>query len=498
VTAPALRLGLVLGLLGGVAALGGALEAPAPTPPGAPEEVAVVGAEAVCPDLRQDAARTVSAVSIGVAGAADDGAAVEVAARLLGDGAGDRTPPDVPVPAQAPAATGLGRDLDDAALALRAAGPDAAGLAAQITVSVSAGAVRGLATTPCPSPRTDGWLVGGGTRVGERSTLVLANPDASEAVVDVSALSAEGPVDGRAGRGLTVPARGRTEVPLDRLAPDRSRLAVRVQATRGRVSAVLRHERSDGVVPRGVAYAAPLEAPAEVVVVPGLPAGPGGRAVWLANPGEVDVTADVEVTTSDGQFVPDGLAGLPVPAGTTVAVDLSAALGRTPAAVRVRATGGRLLAVGVAENAGTGDVRDLGYAGPTEALAAPAVVADVPLGQLDATVLLSALTGDGLVELTVLPVAGARAVPAPSRRVEVPGGRTVAVRLADLVPVGTRGAVAVQVAPDPAAAGVHAGFVVGATRADGPLLALSALTAPPARVTRPAVVRDPAVGAGTR
>ncbi|MFP5219572.1 MAG: DUF5719 family protein [Actinomycetes bacterium] len=494
-----LRLAVVVVLLGGVAALGGSLDAPTAPAAEEPAQVPVVGAQAVCPDLRQVAGTTVSAVSVGVADVAgDDGAALDavVTARPLGS-VRTATPPVLPVPAEGAAAAALAQDVNGGALAVGATGADAAGLAVQQSALVQSPTVRGLATASCPSPRTDAWLLGGGTRVGERSTLVLANPDLQEAVVDVSALSGEGPVDARPGRGITVPARGRTEVPLEELAPDRSRLAVRVQATRGRVSAVLRHERSDGVVPRGVAYAAPAGEPAEELVVPGMPAGPGGRSVWLVNPGEVDVTAEVEVTTSDGQFVPDGLSGLPVPAGSTVSADLSAVLGATPAALRVRASG-PVLAVGVAENAGAGDVRDVGLAGPAGPLGAPVVLSDVVLGAVDTTVLLSALTGDGVVELAVLPVAGAVRVPAAPRRVEVPGGRTVAVRLADLVPAGMVGRVAVQVRPDQRAADVHVGAVDAATRAEGPLLALSTLTAPATSVPQPVVVRDPAVGAGTR
>ena len=494
-SAPPLRLVLVAALLGGVAALGGALEVPGAPAADDPQPVAVVGSEAVCPDLRQDAAGTVSAVSAGVADVDADGDLdVEVTARTL---TGEPSPASaLRVPGEAPATAGLGRDLDDAALAVRAAGPDAVGLAVQTTVNVQSGPVRGAATTSCTAPTTDQWLLGAGTRAGERSTLVLANPDADEAVVDLSALSGEGPVDPR--RGLTVPARGRTEVPLAELAPDRSRRVVRVPATRGRVAAVLRHERSDGVVPRGVAYGARADGPGETVVVPGLPAGPGGRGVWVANPGESDVTVDVEVTAADGQFVPDGLSGLPVPAGTTVSADLSAVLGQTPAAVRVLATGGPVLAVGVAENAGAGDVRDVGFAGQADPLGAATVVPDVDLGLVDTTLLLSALTADGVVELSVLRVTGRPAVPAPPRRIEVPAGRTVAVRAADLVPAGTTGRIAVQLRPDLRSADVHVGVVDTAARPEGPFLSLSTLSGRDARVPAPVVARDPAVGAGAR
>jgi hypothetical protein len=406
-----------------------------------------------------------------------------------------------PVTAATPVVADLGTDAHEAALEVRADGPLAGGLAVQQTVLVTAGAVRGLATTRCGPPTTDGWLLGGGTTVGESATLVLVNADAVPAVADVTVLTGEGPVDARQGRGLTVPAGGRTVVPLDALAPERSRLAVRVQAVRGRVAATVRHERTDGIVARGVSYAAPAAASAESLDLPGLPAGPGGRAVWVTNPGDADVEVSVEVTTADGQYVPDGLDDVGVPAGTTVSVDLSAVLGPTAAAVRVTSSGGPVLAVGVAEDAGEGDVRDLSYTGPAPGLAAPALLPDVVLEPgRTTTLLLSALAGDGVVELTVGRVAGtpADAPRAAPRRVDVPGGRTVAVPVDSLLPEGATGRIAVQVRPDPRGSTVHAGVAVTSRGADGPLLTGYALPAPAARVERPPVVRDPAVGAGSR
>jgi hypothetical protein len=422
-----------------------------------------------------------------------------VTARRLG---GDPPPASdavvpVPVTPAAPVVADLGGDAVEASLEVRASGPAAAALAVQSTALVTAGPVRGLATARCGPPRTQVWLLGGGTGVGETATLLLANPDPEPAVVDVTVLSSEGPADERPGRGLTVPAGGRVAVPLDTVAPERSRLAVRVQAARGRVAAAVRHERSDGVVPRGVDYAAVAEAPSATVALPGLPSGPGGRAVWVTNPGEVDLEVAVEVTTSDGQYVPDGLDAVAVPAQSTVAVDLSAVLATTPAAVSVTSDGGPVLAVGVAEDAGQDDVRDLAYLGPSTALDEPVLLPDVVLGAADHVVVLSALRGDAVVELSVLPVAGAPVLPAPPRRVEVPGGRTVPVAVAELLPAGSTGRVAVRVAADRRAGPVHAAVLAVARPPEGPLLTGAALSSAPSTVDRPRVVRDPAVGAGS-
>lgn len=486
-----LRLVAALALLLVLVAAGQGASRPGPARPTA-GDAPVVAASAVCPDLRQQPGAVASGVAVGLAGPSG---ATTVTASGLGAGA-----PDVlPLTASGGAVVGIGATAapEGTPLAVRAAGPGAGGLTVLESALVTAGPVRGLADVVCAAAGTDQWLVGGGTVAGERSFLVLADPDPVAAVVDVSVLTDAGPADARPGRGLSVPAGGQLVVPLDTLAPDKAQLAVHVVSQRGRVAAVLRHERSDGLVPHGVAYAAPAT-PAATVVVPGMPAGPGFRGVELVDPGTDDLTVRVQVTTADGQFVPNGLDAVAVRAGSVTRVDLSAVLAGTPAAVRVTADSGVLLAAGVAEAAGGPDagVRDLTYpaaAGPlTGAVALPDVRPDA-----STTLLLSALGGDGAVDVAVLPVAGQPPLAVPPKRVQVPGGTTVLLDVASLVPPGTPGRFAVQVTPDPRSGPVSAGAVVLAVPAEGPLLTSVALVAGPRTAPQPVVVRDPATGAGT-
>jgi hypothetical protein len=495
VTRPGVRLAAVVGLLGLGGAVGQGLLPTAATVP-ASGRVPVVGSSAVCPDLRAEPATGLtSRVAGGITTGGPTGGGVVRRTVLRGDPV---DPAELPLQRPGDVLADLGTTLDDAGYAATATGALAPGLTLLQTITGSAGGDRGLSVLRCPPPATDVWLVGGSATVGESSTLVLANPGTQAASVDVTVLSAEGPVDGRPGRGLSVPAGGRLEVPLDTLAPDRSRLAVRVQTSRGRVASALRHTRFDGLVPRGVEHAA-TALPADELVVPGIPAGPGTRLVWVANPGAVAVTVDVEVTTGDGQFVPQGAGGVAVPAGSTVAVDLSAALAATAATARVTSSGGPVLAAGVSQEVGAGDVRDLAYADPAGALSGPALLPDVVLdGATETVVLLSALTGDAVVDVALLPVAGQPALTAADRRVEVPGGRTVALSVASLLPPEARGRVAVEVRPDDVGSAVHAGVVVVARPPEGPLTTAYALRSAAEPVERPTVVRDPGVVAGDR
>jgi hypothetical protein len=460
-----------------------------------PEQVPVVGAAVVCPDVRQPPAGGTTRVAAGLAAAGDGDSATSTATvgtRVVGSDRGA----ELPLTAAGQAVAELGGSVDDGALAVTAEGAPAAGLAVVQTADLRTGDERGLATATCLPARTDAWLLGGGATVGESSVLVLVNPDPVEAAVDVTVLSAEGAVDARPGRGLRVPAEGRLLVPLEELAPDRSATAVRVQATRGRVASALRHSRVSGATAGGLDYAASADGPQDELVVPALPAGPGGRAVLVANPGETDVAVQLELTAADGQFVPGGLSEVPVPAQSTVTVALTGELAATPAAVRVTSTGGPVLAAGLLSQSGADDVRDFGYVAAVPGLTTPALVPDVPVdGATTSVLLLSAVGGDAVVDVEAGPVVGGQDV-SGTRRVEVPGGRTVVVPLGELLPPTFLGRTAVLVRPDPLSAPVHAAVVRTASLPDGPLVTAQSLRGALPEVERPRVVRDPGVGAG--
>ena len=498
-----LPLPLLVAAAGIAALLGvGALTGSAAGARGGPAAVPtapVVGAVAVCPDLRQEPF-VQTRVSAGVPAATVNGAApaspsAPAAGALTAEPLAGGPPAAVPVTAAGQVAVDVGGRPAGEGLVLRATGPLAAGLEVG-QVTRAGGVERGLSSLRCAAPRTSAWFVGGSTAVGHATTLVLANVDDTPAVVDVTLYTRDGVAERRPGRGIAVPAHGRTVVPLDRLAPGEPVLAVQVVAQRGRVVAALRHVRADGSVPRGVDHVPQSPPPAVEVVVPALPSGPGGRAVLIANPGPDDTTVSVELTTGDGQFVATGLEGVDVPAGTTVQQDLSAVLAATPATVRVVSTGAPVLAGGLVDDAAAGAVGDLAYAGAAaQPLRGAALVPDVVLAPGNDTILLlSAVRGDAVVDVTPLALPGQPAPPRP-RRVEVPGGRTVALPLSSLLPAGGRGRFAVQVAPGRGSSAVHAASYVRSDGSSGVLTTLTTLRGGSALVPRPVVVRDPLVGA---
>lgn len=481
---PPALVGLVAGLVL-LVGIGSVTRSPSSRAPAA-VTTPVVGAALVCPAVRRtDAEQLDTRVSAGTV--RQDGP-VELGATVSSQPLGAPGGPDrLPLRAAGEVVTGLRGELTDGALVLRARGVLAAGLQAEQLTRAATGDRRGYEGLLCTGPQTDSWFAGGSLGPGESSVLLLANPDDTPAVIDVQVWTAAGPVDPRPGRGLVVPAGARTAVPLDTLAPAGTGLALHVTAARGRVAAAVEHTRVDGGTALGAEWVPPSPPPAGRVVVPGLPGRAAERALFVTNPGLDPTAVSVQVTGADGQFVPTGLDALPVPAGTTVRVDLSPVLAASPGAVAVTSAAGPVLAVGLVV-AGQGPVKDFAYAGAAGPLDGAALVPDAAG---DASVLLlSALDGGATVVVTPLPVVGVAGPPPAAQTVPVAGGSTVALPLSAFgVPAG--GPLAIEVRPAPGSGPVFGAALLREDLPDGPLVTLLTLAAPPLRVTRPVVAADP-------
>lgn len=476
----------VLALLVGLLALDLA-EPPAPRAAAPERTAAVIGATAVCPDLRQGGGQS-TRIS---AGAATDATGPGVV--MAGPLKGLAPPKPVAVARSGQVAAGLGAGVDGDALVVRATGPLAGGLAVEQVSRAASGRQRGLAGLRCPAPDSQAWFVGGDATVGDGSLLVLANPDDLPAIVDVTVWSDQGAVDPRPGLGLRVDPRSRAAIRLDELAPGRGLLAVRVLAQRGRVAAALRHARVAGLDPHGVDWVPQAQPPATTVVVPGLPEGPGRRVLLVTNPGPDPTVVRLELTGADRQDVPPGLDAIAVPGGTSVATDLTALTDRSPMTVTVTSDGGPVLAGAfVHDSQGRSPVKDFGYAGSAQPLDGPALLTDVVLDRpTESTLILTALRTDAQVRIRPIALTG-RAEPAPAARtVTVRGGRTVAVRLSSLLPAGAAAQFAVEVRPLDGGGPVYAARYLRERGERGPLSTLLTLQSARPPVAVPAVRADP-------
>ena len=441
---------------GATVALTSPAESTTPRGP-ATSAVPVVRTALACPDLTPPAGRSAS-VRVGLAPAATG---------LRGGTV--RTGP-VGGPARPSAlARGAFQALPAGAeaAAVRADGPAAAGLFAARDDTTGH---RALGVTGCPAPRARWWFTGAGAGLDHDSTLVLTNLDPGPAVVDLTVLGPDGPVDTVAGSGVLVPAGTSRRVALSDLAPRTDELALVVRAERGRVVATVDDTlRGSATARRGQEWLPGTRAPARTLVLAGAPAQAARRTLLVANPTDREAVVEVRLSGRGGAFTPTGFDPVSVAPGTLRAVDLTGVLARAGDQPAVLLRSSQPVTASLRSRVGS----DLSYATAVDALTGPAA-APVPGGLRVGVTLTAAARATG-VRLTAYDARGGQR-----------GGTTLhlgpSATGAWTPPAGTA---YVLVRPS------RAGSVSGAVAYTGPGVATLPLTPLPLRELRPAVRPGP-------
>jgi len=409
-------------------------------------------------------------VTVGPLGAASSGSSIL-------DRAGTVVPA-VPLPA--------GSD----GLVVRAQGAPAAGLEVESLTRGDSGLDRGLSELRCSEPATDRWFTGPSTVVGLSSTLELANPGDVPALADVELAGPKGLIDTGRARKITVAPRARLTIPLETLAPDEDVLTVHVAASSGRLVSAVRQVRGAADAPLGVDWIPPSADPAKIAVLPGLPAGPGERILVVGNTGPDDTVVSVQLVTADGEFVPTGLAAIPVGARTPRLVALSTQLAASGAAVRIVSETSPIVVSAFLDTSSSDRViHEFGWVGAGRPLTGRTLIADVGGSETTtSTLFLSAPDGPATVTLTPVPGTGQPPAGGPPVVVSVPAGRLVSVAAADVVEATGQQALVVSVSPG--SGPVYAGRWKFERGARGPLVAYLQLESAPAVVPVPRVRAD--------
>ncbi len=172
------------------------------------------------------------------------------------------------------------------------------------------GDLRGLTAASCIPAAPSSWLVAGGSTDGERSRLVLSNPTATPALLDVIVHGRDGVVKAPVGEGIVVPPGGQQALYLEAVAPGLDALAVEVSARTGRVAASLQHSRVLGFTPGGVADVTPSAPPSQTQLVPGVVvAAPGRTSVRVVVPGAEEAVVSIAVVAEDAAAPSAGTEG---------------------------------------------------------------------------------------------------------------------------------------------------------------------------------------------
>ncbi|MBW0254905.1 DUF5719 family protein [Cellulomonas sp. PS-H5] len=319
---------LVLGLTGGVVAIAVAAPPTEARPvPAATVDVAPTATTLVCPGPLQLPDDTLSGDS------AFDRVPVAPVERVTGfDTVASATASLTVLGADPVALTGGTGSVASpgAATVLRAEPVDGepARVAGATSSVVTDGDLRGLSAASCARPSADVWLVGGSTELESTADLVVVNPGATPADVTVEVWGPSGPVDlANGGTFLVAPGAERV-LSLPGVAAEQRRIAVRVTAAGGQVSAYLQDALLDGFTPRGTDLVTAGTGPATTQVVPGISVvatevdAADAGALRLLVPGEVDATASVRLLGPDGDVELPGAQELDLPAGEVTDVSL--------------------------------------------------------------------------------------------------------------------------------------------------------------------------------
>lgn len=156
------------------------------------------------------------------------------------------------------------------------------------------------------------WFAGGTSNVTSQSKIVLVNSGLSDAVVDITSYSENGPAQALP---VTVKASSEKTLRIDTLDPGASSVVIQVKTRSGRVTAYLLDERIKGLNNVGADFVSPVNEASKEVIISALPVsfGDGSKVkhrLRLMTTGKVDTTVSVEVISPEGVFIPLGFGGI--------------------------------------------------------------------------------------------------------------------------------------------------------------------------------------------
>lgn len=180
------------------------------------------------------------------------------------------------------------------------------------TIALESRKLKWTAATTCTISDSTQWFVGGTGNVTSQSKLVLVNSGLSDAIVDISSFSENGPT-----RNLPVTVRASSEkvLRIDTLDPGATSMVIKVNTRSGRVTAFLLDERVRGLNNVGGDFVTPVNKASRETIISALPMtfGKGSKITHklrLVTTGKVDAIVNVEVISPEGVFVPVGLGSI--------------------------------------------------------------------------------------------------------------------------------------------------------------------------------------------
>ncbi|MFT4050914.1 MAG: DUF5719 family protein [Microbacterium sp.] len=257
-------------------------------------------------------------------------------------------------------------------------------LAAAASAVVADDDLAGFAASACVRAQMESWLVTGAATTGSADLVVIANPGEVAALVTLSVYGSTGLSEPAAGSDIVVDAGSQRVIPLAALALGEENPIIRVTSSQTPVQASVQSSLTRVLTPGGVDQVAAVGAPAEEIVIPGVPVtvapGEAGASnvptsLRLLAPAS-DGTATITVAGTSGEAIAPQTVQLT--AGVPLQIDLS---GLEIGTYTVRIAASTPITGAVWATTGFEEGSDFGWFTPAEALTDPTLVAVAPVTQ---------------------------------------------------------------------------------------------------------------------
>ena len=234
------------------------------------------------------------------------------------------------------------------------------------TFEIQSRSGKWTAATNCTVSNRTSWFVGGTANVTSQSKLILINSGLSDAIVDITSFSENGPM---ATVPVTVRPSSERVIRVDSLDPGANRIILKVETRSGRVISYLLDERVRGLNNLGADFVFPISKPEEVLNIAALPIKYGNaknvtHTLRIMTTGKVDATASVEIISPEGVFIPVGFGNISLRPQVVKELDLSEVdLGGKTFGLKV--TGTEPIVASVFGSARVGSISDFMWSSPS-------------------------------------------------------------------------------------------------------------------------------------
>lgn len=234
------------------------------------------------------------------------------------------------------------------------------------TLEIQSRSGKWTAATNCTLSNKTSWFVGGTANVTSQSKLILINSGLSDAIVDITSFSENGPT---ATVPVTVKPSSEKVIRVDSLDPGANKIILKVETRSGRVISYLLDERVRGLNNLGADFVFPISKPEEVLNIAAIPIKYGSvknvkHTLRIMTTGKVDATASVEIISPEGVFIPVGFGNISLRSQVAKELDLSDIdLGGKTFGVKV--TGTQPIVAGVFASTKVGSISDFMWSAPS-------------------------------------------------------------------------------------------------------------------------------------